>query len=70
MKITRAICLALAATLLSGPLALADNPKLSSDTNKRQQAQAELRQKGVRPGELTPELRNIKQLDKHDAQPR
>jgi hypothetical protein len=53
VKITRSICLALAATVLIGPLALADNPKHNSNVNKRQQQQAERIKKGVRSGELT-----------------
>ena len=72
MKITRSICLALAAAFLTSPVALADNPKLSSNINKSQQARAERLQKGVRPGELTQKevaelAEEHRQLEKNDA---
>jgi hypothetical protein len=70
VKITRLICLGVA-TVLTGPWALADNPK-HSNVNKRQQHQAERIQKGVRSGELTRkeargianEHRDIKDLER------
>lgn len=53
MKITRLLCLTIAATVLTGHWAAADNPKRNNHVNKRQQTQAERIQKGVRSGELT-----------------
>jgi hypothetical protein len=74
VKITRSICLALAATFLIAPSAFADNPKLSSNTHKREQAQAERLQRGVRPGELgrneAAELVEDIREEKHDARQR
>ena len=53
MRITRLICLAIAASALTGQWAAADNPKFPHNVNQRQQHQQERVRKGVQSGELT-----------------